>query len=81
VVLVITDDVGYADIGSYGARDIKTPNIDSLAAWEADVNQEALANGTAGFNRGRGAGPGRRPGRWSRRRGPGVGPIAVGSAG
>ncbi|HEY6506712.1 MAG TPA: sulfatase-like hydrolase/transferase, partial [Vicinamibacterales bacterium] len=31
VVLVITDDVGYADIGSYGAKDIKTPNIDSLA--------------------------------------------------
>lgn len=28
-----------------------------LTAWEADVNQEALANGTAGFNRGRGAGP------------------------
>jgi arylsulfatase A len=31
VVLVITDDVGYADIGSYGAKDIRTPNIDSLA--------------------------------------------------
>ena len=26
-----------------------------LTAWEADVNQEALANGIAGFNRGRGA--------------------------
>jgi arylsulfatase A len=31
VVLIITDDVGYGDIGSYGARDIKTPNIDRLA--------------------------------------------------
>ncbi len=31
VVLVITDDVGYGDIGSYGAPDIKTPNIDRLA--------------------------------------------------
>ena len=31
VVLIITDDVGYGDIGSYGARDIRTPNIDSLA--------------------------------------------------
>ena len=31
VVLVVTDDVGYGDIGSYGAPDIKTPNIDSLA--------------------------------------------------
>jgi arylsulfatase A-like enzyme len=31
VVLIITDDVGYGDLGSYGAPDIKTPNIDSLA--------------------------------------------------
>src|SRR5688572_10968049 len=31
VVLIITDDVGYGDIGSYGASDIKTPSIDSLA--------------------------------------------------
>ena len=28
---MITDDVGYGDIGSYGATDIKTPNIDRLA--------------------------------------------------
>ncbi len=31
VVLIITDDMGYADLGSYGARDIRTPNIDRLA--------------------------------------------------
>ena len=31
VILVITDDVGYGDIGSYGSPDVKTPNIDSLA--------------------------------------------------
>ncbi|HEY9228145.1 MAG TPA: sulfatase-like hydrolase/transferase [Gemmatimonadaceae bacterium] len=31
VVLIITDDVGYGDFGSYGARDVKTPNIDRLA--------------------------------------------------
>ena len=31
VVLIVTDDVGYGDIGSYGAPDIKTPNIDRLA--------------------------------------------------
>src|SRR5262245_58083177 len=31
VVLIVTDDVGYGDIGSYGAPDIRTPNIDSLA--------------------------------------------------
>src|SRR5688572_19192108 len=31
VVLIITDDVGYGDFGSYGAPDIRTPNIDRLA--------------------------------------------------
>ena len=31
VVLIITDDVGYGDLGSYGAPDIRTPNINSLA--------------------------------------------------
>lgn len=31
VLLIITDDVGYGDIGSYGAPDIRTPNIDRLA--------------------------------------------------
>jgi arylsulfatase A-like enzyme len=31
VVLIITDDVGYGDFGAYGAPDIKTPHIDSLA--------------------------------------------------
>jgi arylsulfatase A-like enzyme len=31
VVLVITDDMGWADLGSYGSLDIRTPSIDSLA--------------------------------------------------
>ena len=31
IVLIITDDMGYGDLGSYGSPDIKTPNIDSLA--------------------------------------------------
>jgi arylsulfatase A-like enzyme len=31
VVLIIADDMGYADLSSYGATDVKTPNIDSLA--------------------------------------------------
>ena len=32
VVLIITDDLGWADLGSYGATDVRTPNIDGLAA-------------------------------------------------
>jgi len=31
LVLIVTDDVGYGDIGSYGSPDIKTPNLDRLA--------------------------------------------------
>jgi arylsulfatase A-like enzyme len=31
IVLIITDDMGYGDVGAYGALDIKTPNIDALA--------------------------------------------------
>jgi len=31
VVLILTDDMGYADLGSYGASDVRTPHIDSLA--------------------------------------------------
>lgn len=31
VVLIMTDDAGYGDFGTYGAPDIRTPHIDSLA--------------------------------------------------
>jgi arylsulfatase A-like enzyme len=31
VVLIMTDDAGYGDFGSYGATDVKTPNLDRLA--------------------------------------------------
>ncbi|MDE2956634.1 MAG: sulfatase [Bacteroidota bacterium] len=32
IVLIVTDDQGWADLGSYGARDLDTPNLDRLAA-------------------------------------------------
>src|SRR5687768_15749677 len=32
VVLIFVDDLGYADVGCYGAKDIRTPHIDRLAA-------------------------------------------------
>ena len=31
ILLIVSDDLGYADIGVYGSRDIPTPNVDRLA--------------------------------------------------
>ncbi len=31
VVLIVSDDMGYGDLGVYGAPDIRTPNLDGLA--------------------------------------------------
>ena len=31
IVLIVADDMGYGDLGCYGVRDIKTPQIDQLA--------------------------------------------------
>ncbi|MDQ3673876.1 MAG: sulfatase-like hydrolase/transferase [Gemmatimonadota bacterium] len=31
VVLILMDDLGYGDLGSYGAKDARTPNLDRLA--------------------------------------------------
>ena len=32
VVVIFADDLGYGDVGCYGATHVKTPNIDRLAA-------------------------------------------------
>ena len=31
IVLIYADDLGYGDVGCYGATKVKTPNIDRLA--------------------------------------------------
>ncbi|HUR59655.1 MAG TPA: sulfatase [Opitutaceae bacterium] len=32
VIIIFVDDLGYGDLGCFGAKDIRTPNIDRLAA-------------------------------------------------
>jgi arylsulfatase A-like enzyme len=32
IIFIFADDLGYGDVGAFGAKDIKTPNIDHLAA-------------------------------------------------
>jgi arylsulfatase A len=32
VIVIMADDLGYGDVGCYGATAVKTPNIDQLAA-------------------------------------------------
>ena len=44
VVLIIMDDMGYGDLGSYGVQDARTPNIDRLAREGVRLT-DAYANG------------------------------------
>lgn len=39
IVLILMDDLGYADIGSFGVPDAKTPNIDRLAREGVKLTQ------------------------------------------
>jgi arylsulfatase A-like enzyme len=32
VLFIVGDDMGYADVGFHGCKDIPTPNLDALAA-------------------------------------------------
>ena len=32
VIIILADDLGYGDLGCYGAKNVKTPNVDRLAS-------------------------------------------------
>ena len=44
VVLILFDDLGYGDIGAYGGRAIRTPNLDRLATGGARFAQAYAAS-------------------------------------
>lgn len=44
VIFILVDDMGYADLSSYGSKDIRTPNIDRLAKEGVKLTQ-AYSNG------------------------------------
>ena len=39
VILILADDLGSRDLGCYGATDLFTDNLDSLAAWGVRFDQ------------------------------------------
>jgi arylsulfatase A-like enzyme len=39
ILIILADDLGYADVGFTGGKDIKTPNLDTLAAAGARLEQ------------------------------------------
>ena len=43
IVLIFTDDQGYADVGVFGASDIPTPNLDGLASEGLRLTQFYVA--------------------------------------
>jgi arylsulfatase A-like enzyme len=43
ILLVFADDLGYGDLGSYGSRAIRTPNLDRLAAEGARLSNAYAA--------------------------------------
>jgi arylsulfatase A-like enzyme len=39
ILYIVADDLGWKDVGFHGAADIKTPNLDRLAASGARLEQ------------------------------------------
>ena len=47
IVHIVMDDVGYDDIGCFGSKDIKTPNIDALASRGIKLTDFYAPHGTS----------------------------------
>jgi arylsulfatase A-like enzyme len=44
IILIVADDLGYGDLGSYGATKIKTPTLDALASHGVKFNNAYAAS-------------------------------------
>ena len=58
VIVILADDLGYHDLGSQGSQNIKTPNLDQLAAGgtiftDAHTTASVCSPSRAGFMTGR----------------------------
>ncbi|HSH14792.1 MAG TPA: sulfatase-like hydrolase/transferase, partial [Verrucomicrobiae bacterium] len=51
IVLIFTDDQGYADVGAFGAGGFKTPNLDRLAAQGRSFKQFYVAQAVCSASR------------------------------
>ncbi|MCA9089079.1 MAG: sulfatase [Planctomycetaceae bacterium] len=51
IVIVFTDDQGYADVGCFGATEFATPNLDSLAARGRKFTNFYVAQAVCGASR------------------------------
>ena len=51
VVLIVADDLGYSDVGCYGAPDVRTPNIDRLAREGTRFTSYCAAQGVCTASR------------------------------
>src|SRR6202008_3394548 len=44
IIFILCDDLGYGDVGAFGQKKIKTPNIDRLAAEGMKLTQHYAGN-------------------------------------
>lgn len=51
IVLIFSDDAGYADFGFTGSKEIRTPNLDQLAAQSTVFTQAYVSDPTCGPSR------------------------------
>lgn len=51
IVLILADDLGYGDLACYGATDLRTPNIDRLAAKGTRFTSFCVAQGVCTASR------------------------------